>query len=80
MPVNYSCFVCIFSGWLSGEIKKGFDSDGAVVVQGALQDPSIIRSRKAEGPSVHGIYPSADVAYPTGIITTSFRRHVGGTA
>lgn len=45
MPRNYSCFVCInFSGWLSGKIKKGFDSDGAVVVQGALQDPSIIRS------------------------------------
>jgi len=39
------CFVCInFSGWLSGKIKKGLDSNGAVVVQSAFQDPPIIRS------------------------------------
>lgn len=45
MPENYSCFVCInFAGWLSGKIKEGFDSDGAIVVQSALQDPSIICS------------------------------------
>lgn len=45
MPVGYLYFVPVhFSGWLSGEIKKGLDSDGAVVVQGALQDPAIIRS------------------------------------
>lgn len=38
----FECFV-LSSGWLSGQIEEGINSDGAALVQGSLPDTSVVR-------------------------------------
>lgn len=52
----------LFAGRLSGASEEGVDRYGAAVVQGAVQDPSPVCARKAEGACVYCFGAAAQFA------------------
>lgn len=65
------------SGRLSGTSEESADRNGAVVVQGAIQDPSPVCAREAARASVHRIGAAAESARAAQGAASASWRHAG---
>ena len=60
MYCRYSLLIVLSLRLLPCPVKEGADSDGAALVQGALQGVAAVREGEAAGPCVHREHPPGE--------------------